>query len=139
MLQNTKYTAEYIFGLNEYASKLMWHLKAVLIKIQATWHVTLCVSITMSKNTGLLLAWHTLKTKEICSSEMSGTIYRLTQCNDTEGSDLQLNWQQTVKVSSSTNHVVLHLLLFFMSASQCKQLHAECTSFWVKWCLRKQR
>jgi len=28
MLQNTKCTWEYIFGLNEYASKFMWHLKS---------------------------------------------------------------------------------------------------------------
>jgi len=67
------------------------------------------------KRTGVLLAWHTLKMKEICSSKMSGIIYQLTQCNNTKDSDLQVNWQQKVKVSSSVNHVVLLLLFLHVS------------------------
>jgi hypothetical protein len=67
------------------------------------------------KSTGVLLAWYTLKMKEICSSEMSEIIYQLTQCNNTKDSDLQVNWQQTVKVSSAINHVVLLLLFLHVS------------------------
>jgi hypothetical protein len=71
------------------------------------------------KSTGVLLAWYTLKMKEICSSEMSGIIYQPTQCNSTKDPDLQVNWQQTIKVSSSINHVVL--LLLFLHVSNTEQ------------------
>lgn len=67
------------------------------------------------RRTSVLLAWHILKMKEIYSSKMSGIIYQLTQCNNTKDSELQVNWQQTVKVSSSINHVVLLLLFLHVS------------------------
>jgi hypothetical protein len=48
--------------------------------------------------------------KAVCSSEMSGTIYQLTQYNNAKDLDLEANLQQIMNVSSSINHVVLLLI-----------------------------
>ena len=120
--KNTKCTGEYIFGLNEYTSKFTWHLKSSHSTADKDPSHLRCYTVCPSsgpQTTGVLLAWHTLTMKEICSSEMSGIIYQLTQCNNTKDFDLQVNWQQPVKVSSAINHVVL--LLWFLQFSDTVQ------------------
>lgn len=119
MLQNTKCTWEYIFGLNEYASKFMWHLKSSHSSADKDPSHVRCVTLCIHHQ-GLrpqVSCWSDtpwrwrkyapLKCQELFTSWYSATTQRTLI--------LKVNWQQPVKVSSAINHVVLPLLFLHVS------------------------